>query len=98
MRRVRSALYDEALMSILIAEDKVAQRRYLRELMEQNFSAHVPVIEASDGASTVELALAQRPELCVLAIHMPGVSGGRPGRGVRRRLPAACIRVGTWAP
>jgi CheY-like chemotaxis protein len=33
-------------MSILIAEDNVAQRRYLRELLEREFSTHLPVIEA----------------------------------------------------
>ena len=37
-------------MSILIAEDNVAQRRYLRELLEREFAAHAPVIEAADGA------------------------------------------------
>jgi len=85
-------------MSILIAEDNVAQRRYLRELMEQNFSAHVPVIEAADGESTVELALAKRPELCVLDIQMPGISGVKAARAIWRSFPEARIVFWTQFP
>src|SRR5919204_555034 len=33
-------------MSILIAEDNVAQRRYLRELLEREFAPHAPEAEA----------------------------------------------------
>ena len=33
-------------MSILIAEDNMAQRHYLREILEQEFPSHVPVFEA----------------------------------------------------
>ena len=36
-------------MSILIAEDNVAQRAYLREILERDFPAHQPVLEAGDG-------------------------------------------------
>ncbi|MEN3332889.1 MAG: hypothetical protein V7641_2254, partial [Blastocatellia bacterium] len=55
-------------MAILIAEDNVAQRRYLRELLEREFTAHAPVIEAGDGEQTIELALQHRPQLCVMDI------------------------------
>ena len=57
-------------MSILIAEDNVAQRCYLRELLEREFATHLPVIEAADGEETTELALRHRPELLVLDIQM----------------------------
>jgi hypothetical protein len=33
-------------MSILIAEDNVAQRAYLREILERDFTSHQPVLEA----------------------------------------------------
>jgi len=36
-------------MSILIAEDNVAQRSYMREVLEREFAAHAPVLEAGDG-------------------------------------------------
>src|SRR5581483_2135393 len=36
-------------MPILIAEDNEAQRHYLRDLLEREFSEFAPVIEARDG-------------------------------------------------
>src|SRR6266404_3843336 len=62
-------------MSILIAEDNVAQRAYLREILERDFPAHRPVIEAVDGEETVAMALKNKPEVCILDIQMPKLSG-----------------------
>ena len=78
-------------MSILIAEDNVAQRNYLRELLEREFSAHLPVLEAGDGEATVELALAHKPELCVLDIQMPRLSGVKAARSIWKGFPTARI-------
>jgi DNA-binding NarL/FixJ family response regulator len=78
-------------MSILIAEDNVAQRRYLLELLEREFAAHAPVIEAADGEEAVRVALKERPELCVFDIQMPRLSGVKAARAVWRDFPAARI-------
>ena len=78
-------------MSILIAEDNVAQRRYLREILEREFAAHSPVIEAGDGEETIELALKHRPELCVLDIQMPKLSGVKAARAIWKEYPKARI-------
>src|SRR6266436_7773577 len=85
-------------MSILIAEDNVAQRRYLRELLEREFAAHLPVIEAGDGEETTELALKHWPELCVLDIQMPRLSGVKAARAIWRTFPAARIIFWTQFP
>ncbi len=85
-------------MAILIAEDNVAQRRYLKELLEREFSSHVPIIEAADGASTVELALEHRPSLCVLDIQMPRLSGVKAARSIWKEYPAARIIFWTQFP
>src|SRR5438045_9081994 len=81
-------------MSILIAEDNVAQRQYLRELLEREFSAHAPVIEAADGEEAIRVALKERPELCVLDIQVPRLSGVKAARAGARDFPAA--RVIFW--
>jgi DNA-binding NarL/FixJ family response regulator len=85
-------------MSILIAEDNVAQRRYLRELLEREFAAHLPVIEAGDGEATIALALSHRPELCVLDIQMPRLSGVKAARAIWRGFPTARIIFWTQFP
>ncbi|MCA1593599.1 MAG: response regulator transcription factor [Acidobacteria bacterium] len=85
-------------MSILIAEDNVAQRRYLRELLEREFAAHGPVIEAADGEEALTQALAHRPELCVFDIQMPRLSGVKAARSIWREYPTARIIFWTQFP
>lgn len=85
-------------MAILIAEDNVAQRSYLRELLEREFASHAPVLEAGDGEAAIELALAHRPELCVLDIQMPKLSGVKAARAIWRSFPAARIMFWTQFP
>lgn len=85
-------------MSILIAEDNVAQRRYLSDLLAREFPSHAPVIEAADGEVAVELALKHRPELCVLDIQMPQLSGVKAARSIWREFPAARIIFWTQFP
>jgi DNA-binding NarL/FixJ family response regulator len=85
-------------MSILIAEDNVAQRHYLREVLEREFSQHSPVIEAGDGEATVALALKHRPALCVLDIQMPQLSGVKAARAIWREYPTARIIFWTQFP
>jgi DNA-binding NarL/FixJ family response regulator len=85
-------------MSILIAEDNVAQRRYLRELLEREFASHAPVVEAADGEEALAFALKERPELCVFDIQMPRLSGVKAARAVWREFPAARIIFWTQFP
>jgi len=85
-------------MAILIAEDNLAQRRYLRDVLEREFARHGPVVEAENGERAVELALAGRPELLVLDIQMPGLSGVKVARAVWREFPSARIVFWTQFP
>jgi DNA-binding NarL/FixJ family response regulator len=85
-------------MAILIAEDNLAQRRYLRELLEREFARHGPVLEAADGEAAQALALAERPALLILDIQMPGLSGVKVARAVWRGFPEARIVFWTQFP
>src|ERR1051325_1230132 len=85
-------------MAILIAEDNVAQRRYLREILEREFATYTPILEAGDGEATIELALEHRPSLCVMDIQMPKLSGVRRRRAMWRTLPPAPIIFGPQSP
>src|ERR1700692_1225938 len=76
-------------MSILIAEDTVAQRSYLREVLEREFAAHAPVLEAGDGEETVKLALEHKPDVCILDIQMPKLSGVKAARAIWRDFSTA---------
>jgi len=85
-------------MAILIAEDNVAQRHYLRELLEREFTKHAPIIEAEDGQITVDLALQHRPDLCILDIQMPRLSGVKAARAIWKGFPEARIIFWTQFP
>ncbi|MEP6925880.1 MAG: response regulator transcription factor [Pyrinomonadaceae bacterium] len=85
-------------MSILIAEDNIAQRHYLSELLTREFPAHAPVIEAGDGAAALEMTLKFKPELCIFDIQMPQLSGVKAARSVWREFPAARIIFWTQFP
>ena len=85
-------------MPVLIAEDNVAQRQYLRELLEREFPDHTPVIEAADGNEAVELALSERPQTCLFDIQMPGLSGVKAARKIWNELPETRIVFWTQFP
>src|SRR3982750_1535862 len=85
-------------MSILIAEDNMAQRHYLREILEKEFPSHVPVFEAGDGEETVKIALHEKPDLSILDIQMPKLSGVKAAKAIWRDFPKARIIFWTQFP
>ena len=85
-------------MSILIAEDNVAQRRYVCELLEREFPEHTPLLEVSDGEEAIQKTLEERPELCIFDIQMPNLSGVKAARKVWREYPQAKIIFWTQFP
>jgi two-component system response regulator DesR len=85
-------------MPVLIAEDNLAQRRYLKELLEREFPDHAPVIEASDGNEAVSEVLARNPQTCIFDIQMPGLSGVKAARKIWSELPETRIIFWTQFP
>jgi CheY-like chemotaxis protein len=60
-------------MSVLLAEGNPAHRRFARQLFEQHFPDAGPVLEVADGASAVQMALTERPDLLLVDMDLPGV-------------------------
>jgi DNA-binding NarL/FixJ family response regulator len=73
-------------MRILIADDHGIVRSGIRLLLERQGDLEV-VAEAADGVEAVEQALACRPDLCVLDVGMPRMTGLQAARGIRSHLP-----------
>lgn len=59
---------------ILIADDHPIFRAGLRQVIETDSSMSV-IAEAEDGSSALKLIRAHKPDIVVLDINMPGVSG-----------------------
>ncbi|MEO7539679.1 MAG: response regulator [Pyrinomonadaceae bacterium] len=62
--------------------------------VNREFPTHIPLIEADDGESAVELAIEHRPAFSILDIQMPKLSGVKAARTIWRTFPEA--RVIFW--
>jgi DNA-binding NarL/FixJ family response regulator len=79
----------DAEIRVLIADDHAPTRADVREILEADPRFRV-VAEAADAASAVEKAVTERPDVCLLDIHMPG-SGVAAAWEVSARLPQTKI-------
>lgn len=71
---------------ILLADDHALVRAGLRRILESEPDLDV-VGEASNGAEAVELARALEPDLAVLDVSMPRMTGLQAAREIARRQP-----------
>jgi len=73
-------------MRILIADDHNIVRSGIRLLLERHPDLEV-VADAADGLEAVEQALSVRPDLCVLDVAMPRMTGLQAAKKIRSHLP-----------
>jgi DNA-binding NarL/FixJ family response regulator len=77
-------------MRILVADDHGIVRSGIRLLLERQAGIEV-VAEAADGIEAVEQALACRPDLCILDVGMPRLTGLQAAREIRSHLPGVLV-------
>jgi DNA-binding NarL/FixJ family response regulator len=79
-------------MRILIADDHGIVRSGLRLLLDRQPDMEV-VAEAADGAEAVELALRERPDLCILDVGMPRLTGLQATREIKAQAPEMKVLI-----
>lgn len=75
---------------ILLADDHNVMRRGLRLLLESQ-PGFVIVAEAADGGQAVELARESRPDVVVLDIAMPHLSGTDAAQRITESMPETAV-------
>ncbi len=83
---------DSPAIRVLLAEDHAMVRSGLRMMLEAQPQIQV-VGEASDGREAIRLAKAHQPEVVVMDVAMPGLSGIEATREVRRVAPKAQVLI-----
>jgi len=73
---------------VLIADDHALIRSGLRALLEREGEFQV-VAEASDGYEAIELAIRHKPDVILLDVGMPRLSGTDAAQQIAEKVPAA---------
>ena len=79
-----------SLIRVLVADDHTLVRTGLVKILTEDGVCEV-VAEASDGLEAVKTAIETRPDVVVLDITMPRLSGIEAVRRIRQELPAVRI-------
>lgn len=79
-------------MRVLIADDHGVVRGGLRLLLDRQPDMEV-VAEAADGAEAVRKALVERPDICVMDVAMPKLTGLQATREIRAQAPEIDVLI-----
>ena len=82
----------QKMISVVIADDHTLVRRGLVSLLSLNDDIEV-VAEVGDGRVAVEIALEKRPDVVMMDLSMPNLSGFEAIRQIKRRAPTVKILV-----
>ena len=79
-------------MKVLIADDHGIVRSGIRLLLERQPDIEV-IGEAADGAEAREMAVRERPDLAILDVKMPKLTGLQATREIREQAPEVAVLI-----
>jgi DNA-binding NarL/FixJ family response regulator len=80
------------MLRVLIADDHGIVRSGIRLLLERQPDLEV-VAEAADGAEARDLAVRERPDLAILDVKMPKLTGLQATREIKRQAPEVSVLI-----
>src|SRR5690348_10152830 len=86
-----AAIAGQSPMRILIVDDHAIVASGCRALFAGEPDIDIELLEASDAESGEQVFLAERPELCIVDINLPGVSGFELARRILTHASSARI-------
>src|SRR6266568_4356313 len=79
-------------MRVMIADDHGIVRSGLRMLLESQQDVEV-IGEAADGAEARDMAIRERPDLAILDVKMPKLTGLQATREIREQAPDVSVLI-----
>ena len=79
-------------ITVLVADDHTVVREGIRHILERTPGFSV-VAEAATGADALRLATATQPDVAVLDVSMPGMSGLKVAAELRRAVPETRVLI-----
>lgn len=81
-----------AAIKVLVVDDHTVVREGIRHILERTPGFSV-VAEAATGADALRSAIATQPDVAVLDVSMPGMSGLKVAAELRRTVPEARVLI-----
>lgn len=69
---------------VLLVDDDEFNRDLIIQLLENNIDVACEFVEAGNGLEAVDLALTVRPDLVLMDLSLPGISGWEATRRIRK--------------
>jgi NarL family two-component system response regulator LiaR len=81
-----------AKIRVVLADDHVLVRQGIRQFLEDEADIQV-IAEANDGAEAIDIVQEEQPDVAVLDIHMPEMTGVEATRRIKEHFPNVRVLI-----
>jgi YesN/AraC family two-component response regulator len=79
------------MLRLLIADDEMLERMVLNKTLVQNLGDRCEIFQAENGRQVLELYEKKKPQILILDIEMPGITGIEAAQKIREKDKNCCI-------